>query len=117
MKLGAACQAVAQMITDAGVPAVTDERDLNLPGALVGPANVSFEVLDATSYVAAWDVWLVTIDNGAGPALDELGDMLAKVRAVVQVDEARAQAVVLANHGADPLPALTFTLTTQITED
>ena len=41
MQIGAAAQAVVDMISDAGVQATIDGRDLELPGALVAPETIS----------------------------------------------------------------------------
>lgn len=117
MNLGTEAKAVAQLVTDAGVPAVLDERDLVIPGALVGPSLIDLGRLDGTTAEVTWEVWLVAPDNGPMHALTTLGEMFDKVRGPLGVTEARPMSLTLPNHGADPMPALQITVTLQHDED
>jgi len=115
--IGDSLQDIANMVTNAGVPAAVDPRNLNLPGAWVTPGLVSFDVLDADTAFMRFEVYLVAPDHGAVASLNNLGDMLAKVRQAIPVGEAQPVMVNLPNHGADAMPALLISIDAQLTED
>jgi len=115
--IGTSLQDIADMVTAAGVPAAVDPRNLNLPGAWVTPGLVSFDVLDTDTAFMRMEVYLVAPDHGAVLSLNNLGDMLAKVRSALPVGEAQPVMVNLPNHGADPMPALLISIDATITED
>jgi hypothetical protein len=117
MTLDEAAAELAAQLVAAGVPAVVDPRDLNLPGAWLEPGPIEYPYLDPTAYDVTWNLYLVAIDNGAGPALDALGKMLATLREAFPVPEAQPIALTLANQGAGELPGLLCTIQTKITEN
>lgn len=104
------------MVTAAGVPAVVDERSLDVPGALVAPEQVAADRY-GPDFTVTWTVYLVAGGNGPVEALDDLGDMFDVVKDRLGVGEARPVSLTLPNHAADPLPALAVTLTTTVTDE
>jgi len=117
LTIGTALQDIADQITAAGVPATTDPRNLNLPGAWVTPGTVSFDVLDAQTAFMRFDVYLVAPDHGAVHSLNALGEQLAQLRTALPIGEAQPVMVNLPNHGADAMPALLISIDAQLTED
>ena len=115
MQIGAAAQAVVDMISDAGVQATIDGRDLELPGALVAPETISADRLGG-DYTVAWNVYLVAADAGPVEALDDLGHMFDLLKDALGVGEARPVTLTLPNHAADPLPAFLLTFSTSVTD-
>lgn len=117
LPIGQGLDDIKQLLTDAGVPAVVDARNLALPGAWVTPGVISFDTMDADAAFMRFDVYLIAPDHGAVHSLNELGGMLAKLRAAVPIGEAQPVMVNLPNHGADPMPALLISIDAQLTED
>lgn len=112
--LRAAAEQVAAEITAHGVPAVVDSRELELPGAWVTVGTVSLDYLDPAVWAVTWNVYLIARDLGSPAALQDLGEMLQKVAAPLKVTDVTPQSVVLLNHSADPLPAFSLALETNI---
>src|SRR5690606_4310117 len=57
-----------------------DPRDLVLPGILVTPGEILFDRLDAGTASADIELWLVAGDTNPKTALDELTQLLIKLR-------------------------------------
>lgn len=112
--LGAAGRELAAQLADAtGYPAEVDPERLDAPGILVVPGAITADRLAAGILSAEWDVYL-TVSAALTPteALDALGAMLTKVAAVAPIPAAEPVAL---NIGAGVgLPALRFTLTTEV---
>jgi len=101
-----------------GVECVADERDLNLPGALIAPELFAFDRLDGESLKAIWRIWLIERDSDPISSLNRLGEMLSALQenTGVVASDIEPQALTLPNHSPDGLPALTFTIQTEISE-
>lgn len=95
---------VAAMLTNWGVPTVTDPRDLNLPGAWLAPAHIDYQTLTTGPLRVEWDLYLLAPDNGA--PLDALGDMLDQLHPHMALGTVEALSLTVANQAPDPLPAL-----------
>lgn len=97
-----------------GVTAVSDPRDLSLPGVLVYPSSIEADRLDAGTYTVAWDVIVLASDAGTPAALDDLGALASAIDALaLELSAWTVDAVTLPNLAATPLPALRATLTTE----
>lgn len=115
--IAAALTEIADEISAFGVPAVVDSRDLVLPGAWVTLQSVGFDYLAGSSpYTLTVVVFLIARDLGTPAALDDLSELLDQLVEPVKITDATATTIVLPNQGADPLPALSFTLETRVTE-
>lgn len=115
--LAAAVEAVTSQLTAAGVVATGDPRDLNLPGAWVEPSTVEFDTLAADQAEVTLRVHLVVPDNGPMPSMDALGDMLMIARRIgYRMINITTEGVTLQNHGADPLPALSFDVAVTVSD-
>jgi len=119
MNLIGALDQVAAALTLAGLDNVAvDPRDLDLPGALIAPASVSFDTFDQSTYTLVVDVALVAPDHGHRGGLETLGKLVDQLRAAAgPLGELTAALATLPNHGPDPLPAFTTTITTTIREE
>lgn len=113
---GDALTYVRDQLAGAGVAAVLDTRDLNLPGAWVEPNTLTPAYLDG-GMDASVTVVLVVPDSGPVESLNMLTDLLTLVLegTSLQVPEVEATRARLENHSPDPLPALRFTTTVQLT--
>lgn len=121
--MGKALDEVVDLLNDAldgtGWVATWDERDLNVPGVLVGPGQpdwLTLNRLDDSTVEATWEVWLVARDLGPARSLSTLTQMLRAVATRLPVGTVQALPLILPNHG-DALPALAFDLTLEVTEE
>lgn len=103
---------VLALFADAGLTAVSDPRNLALPGAWITPSTITPATL-AGSWRIEWEVYLVAPDNG--DPIHHLGALLDAARQVAPELTARTLTLTLPNHSPDPLPALTFTIETSHT--
>lgn len=110
-----ALERVAGDLTTAGVPAVVDPRELNAPGAWVTVAPISYDRLAAGVRTLQADVFLIARDLGTPDALDALADMLDLAAGVFPLGEITPTNLANDNLGGDPLPALQFRITLEIT--
>jgi hypothetical protein len=109
MDVGALTREVVEMLTDAGIPATADTRDLNPPAVLVGaPSFVPGGRLAGD--VATFTLWAVVPNAGRLAALDNLGPLVEQVTAVLACDAA-TPADLLVPDGGDPLPGYQLTAT------
>lgn len=95
-------------LTALGIPAACDPRDARVPGAIVYPSTLTLATM-AGGREDRWTIILIGSAGGMMPALDSLSDMADKLAGLVPEWEA----ITLAdrNLSADPLPALTATIT------
>lgn len=113
LDIAAAAAEVATMVTDLGVPAVVDARDLNLPSAWVTPGEMELVYLDGSADIT-WDIYLIAQDTGTPDSMNKLSTMLGKVTSITGVD-ATFLTVNLPNQAAEPLPALLVHIETKVT--
>jgi hypothetical protein len=106
---------IAASLIAAGVNATVDERTLNAPGALVNAGPISYNRLSNRVRELAVDVSLIARDTGTGTALDHLATMLDAAATVFPIRDATPQNLALPNLGGDPLPAVVFRITVEIT--
>lgn len=101
---------LARLLTDAGVDADADPRNLRPPCAWISPRTVDLNIM--TGGTVRVDVFLIARDNGFMAAHSVLADLLERTLTVVDADEPVAldQSVTLSTGG--PLPA--YRLTTDI---
>lgn len=102
----AACQALADSLTAAGVPATLSRGSLEVPGAWVRPDTAS-----GTATLAGWSldsarasVILVAPQAADAEALGDLEGLLVKALTVIHPDDDVDTTVVLPHRG-NPLPA------------
>jgi hypothetical protein len=109
----AAMVAMVGRLIVAGVPAALDERDLNPPGVLVRPPEISYRFGGCAE--ATWTLLAAVPDTGTGPALVALSDLVDRARAALggEITVAVPAQVTGTDHGA-PLPAYRLTLSTDI---
>jgi len=96
----------------AGIVCVLDERDLNLPGALLSLDYDAgtFDKLDKETLTITWKVYLIEREQNPVTALARLGVMLNAIQKTWGIiDTFHAEAIPLPNHAADPLPSFSFT--------
>ena len=117
MRLGTAAQQVADMIEDCGVDAWVDGERFRAPGALVMLQSVEYDRIGGAAHTVTWTVVLVAGDHGPTEALDDLGDMLAKVEDRLGVERVEPVAYTSPAQGRAELPGLQFTLTTTVSDD
>lgn len=109
-RLADALEGVVKALTDAGINATTDPRDITIPGAWVTVHDITDPRLCGDFTVRA-DVFLIATDNGAPLANDAVGELLDTVADVLTFDEP-VTPVVATPPGLAPLPALVITTTT-----
>lgn len=111
MSVAAALELLAEKITDeAGIPATTDPRNVNPPGAWVGLDRLTDPLLCGDWGTATAVVMLVAPDVGHSRALAILSDHLDYLAAVVPVEAVTADTATL-SASPTPLPALRCTVT------
>lgn len=101
---------IVDALTEVGIAATTDPRDLVVPGAWVTVNDVTDPMLCGGATVRA-AVCLIASDNGAPYSLDALGDLLDKALPAVTIDEP-ARPMTVTPPGRGPLPALVIITTT-----
>lgn len=91
-----------------GLSVELDPRDLVLPGILVVPGPLKFNRLDGKTASFDTELWLVAGDSNPLTALDELTDMLLKLRAHFgdSPTDAEPITVTLPSQSTTALPAL-----------
>lgn len=105
-----AADETALILTNWGLSNVTtDPTLLALPGVLLAPTAVESATLGG-SLTIEWEVWLIAPDT-----LTPYTHLGAMMSAVTDYMPARfeVQSITLPNLSPDPLPALTFTFTTE----
>ena len=113
--------ALAEIVTglrNAGINATSEPAKVQLPGAIVEPGLLTFDLLDGDNYSAQFNVYLLTSNKGTVQSLNDLQDLLTKFRSVFQVVEAEPISLPIPNIGGpDPVPGLLLTLQATITKD
>lgn len=113
--LSEALQDVATLLSDAGVAAVVDATDLNLPGAWVTPGEISYGTLAAGKFSFDMNIYLIVGDLPPALAIDALGGMLVLAGTALSAQlDATPVTLTLANQSAGALPGLLFTLATEV---
>ncbi|AKI28622.1 hypothetical protein GMA5_8 [Gordonia phage GMA5] len=109
--LALALDRVVEALTEVGIAATTDPRDLQIPGAWV----TVHDVIDPTlcgSFTVRADVCLIAADNGMPFEVEALGTLLDLVADAVTFDEP-VRPMTVTPPGLAPLPALVITTTTE----
>ncbi len=118
MLYGDALDEIVTALQGAGINATSELSSVQLPGALVIPGTLSFDLLDSDNYSAEFDIYLLTSNKGTVQSLNDLQDLLMKFRSVFQVVEAEPISLTIPNVGGpDPVPGLLLTLQATITKD
>ncbi|WP_064722255.1 hypothetical protein [Paenarthrobacter nicotinovorans] len=117
MLFGDALDEIVTGLINAGINATSEPKKLQLPGAVVEPGTMTFDLLDGDNYSAEFNVYLLTANKGTVQSLNDLQDMLTKFRSVFQVIEAEPLSLVVPAGGPDPVPGLLLTLQATITKD
>lgn len=109
--IATACTFVADKLIAAGLPAVHDPRDLNLPGAWVTPGELTLNRLSPGAGEIDVIIALIAPDAGGSDTLTMLDAMLAKaIAADVGISSVEPGTVQLDNHAPGSLPALIATV-------
>lgn len=117
MKLGQLAGQLADQLAASGVPVVTDIRNARVPGAVLQLDTIDSDRLIRDTRDINWRLVILGSPAGTTEALDTLGDQLERINAVVPLADIEATAFTVPNLSPDPLPALTATIATEITED
>lgn len=117
--IGDALSEVVEELKATGINATTEPSKVNLPGALVVPGLISFDILDEDTYSAVIDIYLLTNGNkGSIQSMNELQGLLNKFRTIYQIPEAEPISIQIPNIGGpDPVPGLQVSLQATITKD
>lgn len=93
-----------------------EPRDLVLPGILITPGPFEFDRLDGNLATAEVELWMIAGDTNTRTALDELTDLLLKVRQHFGDSPSAVEpiTVTLPSQAPDPLPAFRCTLITDL---
>lgn len=109
-------EALAAQLRATGLSVALDPEDANIPGAVIYPRTVDMDRLDRAVFTITADLLLVAGGVRASDALDQLDTLLDQVTAAFpEVTTAQAVTAVLGSQSADPLPALSVSLTGQFT--
>lgn len=108
---------VVDPVADTRLSVALDPADVSLPGVIVYPNTLDWSTLDGADYDLTVDLVLVAGAIGARDAVGQLDQLLAAVRSVFPVPEARAVSLALPSHSPDPLPALQATVAFRITRE
>jgi hypothetical protein len=111
-----ACQHLADLLTQAGVPATLSRSTLRVPGAWVLPATATTETLSGAGTVRA-TVLLVapSAGNKDQEALEDLAGLLARALTVITPDEDVDTSVVFP-HNNNALPAFRLSVDLDLEE-
>lgn len=113
--LAEAVQWFADQIVAAGATCSIDPADADLPGCVVYPATIDFDRLDGSILTLTVDVLLVAGGLRALDALDQIDELIAKVRQAFPTTEFTAISAAIPSKSPDPLPAVRAQLTAQFT--
>lgn len=114
--IAAALEEVAAALALLDIKATHDPRRLPVPGVLLYPAGIDFDRLDKNTAAVEVEFILVAKGLGTPQALEQLEEMLTKIRQAWPVGQVTAVNVNLPNHSPDPLPGFSFSLPFEITE-
>lgn len=115
---GDALAEVVAELTDAGIRATTEPKNFQIPGALVVPGTIDFDILGDDAYSMVIDIYLLPRKNGTHiQAMNDAAEMLIKLRTVFEVPNAEPISISLPNLSTDPVPGLLISLQATITKD
>ena len=97
-------ESLAQTITDRGIPATMDPRNLEVPGALVDLERIGTDNMLCGDTTATATVWLVVPDHDHPSAVGALLDRYHRLKDLTD----GAETAELALPDLPPLPALKF---------
>lgn len=116
--IGTELQGWADELTEAGMNAAIDPRDLNLPAVWIIPQQFTFNRLNGTTCDAELALVLLTADTAdAATSWDDLGAMLDQLSTIVpgaSQGDIRPVTVQLPSISPDPINALQVTVTVEI---
>lgn len=117
-KYGDALAEIVATLKGAGIHATTELAQAQLPGAIVIPGPMSFDILDGDNYSAFIEIYLLTSNKGSVQSLNDLQTLIEKFRSVYQVVDAEPVSLTLPNiAGNDPVPGLLVNLQATITKE
>lgn len=99
------------LLQQCGIPAVTDPRNVIVPGAFVAVRRITGDRLSRGPYTVEWSVTLIAGGGGTPAALKTLGDLAALLEESFPGLVLEAAAISLPNVSPDPMPALSTTIT------
>ena len=115
MDIAAAAVEVIALLKAAGVVNVSvDPRKFTLPGVLVSPNVISVDRFDAGTGTVEWECYAVAGDQGPMEAFVKLGRMMDSLHDVAAGGEFEHTMVSLINHNSGGLPALKFSIITEV---
>lgn len=115
MNIAAAADEVMALLKAAGVKNVSvDARKLTLPGVLVSPNVISVDRFDADTGTIEWEAYVIAGDQGPMEALIKLGKLMDLLHDVALNGEFEHTTVSLINHNSGGLPALRFSIVTEV---
>ena len=115
MDIAAAADEVLALLKAAGVKNVSvDARKLALPGVLVSPSNLTMDRFDAATGTIEWEAYAIAGDQGPMEALVKLGRMMGMLHDMALNGEFEHTTVSLINHNSGGLPALRFSIVTEV---
>lgn len=118
MNLAAAAEDVMNLIKSTGIKNVAmDARKLQLPGVLVMPSTIEVDRLDDRHGTIVWEAYAIAGDQGPMEALIKLGRMMDRLKNITTDGEFEHTSLTLINQNQGGLPALRFTVTTEVSGD
>ncbi|WP_166985201.1 hypothetical protein [Canibacter zhoujuaniae] len=107
--LGTALEEYASYLRErTSAPVEIDAGDLTLPGVLVSPENITFEVLDGDRCTITVAVWIIGNGDATRHALNDIGNIGYDLRH--ETHEWQPTTLALSSQSADALPALQGTV-------
>ena len=111
-RLQEALQALAERLTEAGLPATAGVEGLTVPGAILAPERLEYNrlgrFLEAT-------IEVVALAPANSYELDYLEQASASIRAAFGIDQFEIGTFTLPSLSPDPLPCVTGKITIEIT--
>ena len=104
--------ALVELLAGTGARVTADPRDVNPPCLYVTPPLTRWRY-QTGDYDADWTVYALGMDGARREALAQIDELVALVRRVCPVVEARPDTLAQPD-GGPPLPAYVFTWTTRI---
>ena len=115
MNLASAATEVMKMIKATGISNVSmDARKLNLPGVLIIPSTIELDRWDSDTATVVWEAYLIAGDQGPMEALIKLGRMMDDVKDIATDGEFEHTTITLINQNSGGLPALKFSILTEV---
>ena len=115
MNIASAADEVMALLKSAGVKNVSvDARKLALPGVLVSPSTISVDRFDTNTGTITWEAYAIAGDQGPMEALVKLGRLMGMLHDMALNGEFEHTTVTLINHNSGGLPALKFSIVTEV---